>query len=112
MTKLFVVGFPREMDEMELAQLFTPYGDIGLLTIVREQAGGKSKGFGFIQMDDAGAKNAIATLNGYAFGDRLLEVRIDEDKQLPAPKPSFKPKPNFSPAIVQAVKKKRPRISR
>jgi RNA recognition motif-containing protein len=112
MTKLFAVGFPREMDEMELAQLFALYGDIELLTIAREQAGGKSKGFGFIQMDDAGAKNAITALNGYAFGDRLLEVRISEDKQPPPTKPSFKPKPDFSPANGPAIKKKRPRINR
>lgn len=112
MTKLFAVGFPREMDEMELAQLFGPYGDIQLLTIARDKISGKSKGFGFIQMDDAGAKDAIAALNGYAFGDRLLEVRIAEEKQLPLPKPSFKPKPEFTRETIQPVRKKRPRLSR
>jgi len=30
--KLFVVGFSREMDEIQLAQLFGPYGEIILLT--------------------------------------------------------------------------------
>ncbi len=112
MTKLFAVGFPREMDEMELAQLFGPYGDILLLTIARDQISGKSKGFGFIQMDDVGAHEAIAALNGYAFGDRLLEVRIAEEKQQPIFKPAFKPKLDFSREATPQAKKKRPRLSR
>jgi len=112
MTKLFAVGFPREMDEMELAQLFGPYGNIELLTIARDKISGKSKGFGFIQMDDAGAGYAIAALNGYAFGDRILEVRIADDTQQPASKPVLKAKPAFTHAADQPVRKKRPRINK
>lgn len=111
-TKLFAVGIPREMDEMGLAQLFGPYGDIQLLTIARDQASGKSKGYAFILMDDTGAKDAIAALDDYALGDRLLEVRIADEKPQPAAKPSFKPKPTFHPPTSQSVRKKRPRISR
>ena len=110
MIKLFVVGFPRDMDEMQLAQLFGPYGNIQLLTIARDKDSGKSKGFGFIQMDDQGAEQATASLNGYAFGDRLLEVRIAEDKQQPAKKPFSKPKIDYIPATNNPAKKKRPRI--
>jgi len=106
MIKLFVVGFPREMDEMQLAQLFAPYGEIKLLTIARDQIGGKSKGFGFIQIEDEGAKQAINALDGYSFGDRKLEVRIAGDKKQPAQRPPF------NAEARQRVKKKRPRISR
>lgn len=113
MTKLFVVGFPREMDEMGLAQLFGPYGDILLLTIARDKDSGKSKGFGFIQMDDTGAAQAIDALHGYAFGDRLLEVRIAEDKQAPPKPPISQRKSAFTPPATNApIKKKRPRLSR
>lgn len=114
MIKLFVVGFPREMEEMELAQLFGPYGDINLLTIARDQLSGKSKGFGFIQMaDQQGAKQAIEALNGYAFGDRQLEVRIAEEKPAPTNKPFSRPAPKYVPvATGSAIKKKRPRLSK
>jgi RNA recognition motif-containing protein len=112
MTKLFVVGFPREMDEMQLAQLFGPCGDIQLLTIARDKVSGKSKGFGFIQMDDAGATQAITALDGYAFGERKLEVRIAEDNQEPVKKPFNKPKINYVPVTGNPVKKKRPRITK
>ena len=100
MTKLFVVGFPREMDEMTLAQLFGPHGDIDILTIVRDKFTKQSKGFGFIHMKDAeGAQLAIEALDGKEFGDRKLEVRIAEDKPAPvngnrAPQKRFPPRNN------------------
>jgi RNA recognition motif-containing protein len=114
MIKLFVVGFPREMQEMELAQLFGPYGDIILLTIARDKISGKSKGFGFIQMADRqSADQAIAALNGYAFGDRQLEVRIAEETTLPPKRITAPPKPNYIPVSrEQPAKKKRPRLSK
>ena len=110
MTKLFAVGFPRTLDEMQLAQLFAPYGDIELLTIVRDKLTLESKGFGFIHMKtETGAQEAMQALNGTTFGDRQMEVRLAEDKE-PAPaKPLYRsvPKPGAT-----AQKKKRPRITR
>ncbi|MES2061210.1 MAG: RNA-binding protein [Bacteroidota bacterium] len=117
MIKLFVVGFPREMDEMQLAQLFGPHGDIELLTIVRDKFTQHSKGFGFVQMKDMeGAQLAIEALDGMAFGDRTLEVRIAEDKPAPVPpvrRPVAMPRHQQQPPQPIAVeKKKRPRLSR
>jgi RNA recognition motif-containing protein len=116
MIKLFVVGFPREMDEMQLAQLFGPHGDIELLTIVRDKFTQHSKGFGFVQMKDAeGAQLAIEALDGMTFGDRKLEVRIAEEKTLPSPirrpvsMPRYQPK---QPQPIAVEKKKRPRLSK
>jgi RNA recognition motif-containing protein len=112
MTKLFIVGLPREMDEMQLAQLFGPFGDIKLLTIIRDKSNSTSKGYGFIQMDDQDADSAIAGLNGYTIGDRQIEVRIADEKLEPPAKPAFKAKPVYIPLSANPVKKKRPRISK
>jgi RNA recognition motif-containing protein len=82
MTKLFAVGFPRTIDEIGLAQLFAPYGDIELLTIIRDKFTLESKGFGFIHMKTAtGAQEAIHALNGTNFGDRQMEVRLTSAHQ-------------------------------
>jgi RNA recognition motif-containing protein len=35
LVKLFVGGFPLEIDELELAKLFAPHGDISTIKIVR-----------------------------------------------------------------------------
>lgn len=111
MTKLFAVGFPREFDELQLAQLFAPYGDIDLLTIVREQISGQSKGFGFVHMKHAtGAQEAIKALNGYPFDDRQMEVRLADEKPAPVKRVSAPPK--YVPVARVPEKKKRPRISK
>lgn len=110
MTKLFVVGFPRTMDELQLAKLFGPHGDIDLVTIVRDQTTKESKGFGFVHMKtDNGAFNAIQALDGHAFGDRKLEVRLAEDKSTAPPKPVYEQVPKAAPP---PQKKKRPRLQR
>lgn len=110
MTKLFAVGFPRTLDEMQLAQLFGPFGDIELITIIRDKFTQESKGFGFIHMkNENDALEAIETLNGKTFGDRQMEVRLAEEKEPVISKPIYKPVPKTSNA---PQKKKRPRLGR
>lgn len=110
MTKLFAVGFPRDLDEMQLAQLFAPYGDIELLTIVRDKLTLESKGFGFVHMKTAtGAQEAVQALNGTTFGDRQMEVRFTEDKEAPPAKPLYKA---VQKTKIPEPKKKRPRLGR
>lgn len=95
MTKLFVVGLPRDMEETELLEIFSAYGQVGLITIVTEKETGQSKGYAFVHMDDkAGAQRAIDALNGAEIDDRTITVRIAE-------------KP---PVVEKGPKKKRPRI--
>jgi RNA recognition motif-containing protein len=111
MTKLFAVGFPRELDELQLAQMFGPYGDIELLTIMRDQVTGRSKGFGFIHMrTESGAMNAIEALNGKPFGDRQMEVRLAEDKEAVQSRPVYQPVKKHKAATPE--KKKRPRLNK
>jgi len=108
MTKLFVTGLPRKMDEMQLAQLFAPCGDIDLLTILCDKITGKSKGAAFVHMKtDEGANEAIAVLDGFVIGDNKLEVRLAGDKPAPAPKYGAPKRNGFAPA-----KNKRPRLNR
>jgi len=95
MTKLFVVGFPRDMDQTELLELFSLHGLVDLVTIVTDKDTGQSLGYGFIHMNDqAGASRAITALNGAEIDDRTISVRVADDKSQPAP---------------PIVKKKRPR---
>ena len=114
MSKLFAVGFPRDFDELQLAQLFAPYGDIELLTIVRDRSNGESKGYGFVHMKtQASAEGAIAALNGHPFGDRQMEVRRADEKPVPVQRSVTKSRyVPARPAVEQAPKKKRPRLSR
>lgn len=80
MYKLFIGGFPLDMDEMGLAQMVGPFGDIGTLKIVRDKKTRICKGYAFIEMTSReGAEQATEALDGLEMGDRKLRVSIREE---------------------------------
>lgn len=117
MAKLFIVGFPKDMEEIELVELFSSYGTVNTVTIVTDKESGESKGYGFITMtDQADADRAIAAMDGAEIDDRKISVRIAEDKRPPSPEPikkSFIPKAGLTQrrAEPEPIRKKRPRRS-
>jgi RNA recognition motif-containing protein len=93
MAKLFIVGFPKDMQEIELVEMFSAHGTVNTVTIVTDKNTGESKGYGFITMtDDAGAERAIQELHGIQIDGRTLNVRFAEEKQPTKPAVSLRPK--------------------
>lgn len=79
MVKLFVVGFPLMMGEIELLEIFSNYCLVSQLNIVKEN--GQSLGYGFVDVQDlAAAKRAIDALNGKFIGNRKINVKIAEKR--------------------------------
>ena len=75
MTKIYVGGLPYDTDDSQLSQMFASYGEIASSRVITDRDTGRSKGFGFVEMnDDAGAKKAIAELNEAELGGRTLTV--------------------------------------
>lgn len=117
MIKLFIVVIPRDMEESELIELFSVYGQVNSVTIVTDVESGKSQGYGFLVMTDkAGADRAIAAMDGATIDDRTISVRIAEDKKNNTQKVfTTKEGPAFvSPQLrdqtqPDPVRKKRPR---
>jgi RNA recognition motif-containing protein len=100
MIKLFVGGFPLDMDEQQLAELIAPHGDIVTIKLVRDKKTRVCKGYGFVEVSDrTSAENVILALNGQQMGDRQLTVSIREEEPVKAVIKK-----------MEAVKKKRPRI--
>ncbi len=80
MIKLFIGGFPLDMDEMKVVQLVAPHADVLTIKLVRDRATKVCKGYGFIEVPDlTHAQNAITELNGTALGDRVLTLNIVPD---------------------------------
>jgi cold-inducible RNA-binding protein len=74
-TRIYVGNLPYSATNEQLAQLFTQYGEVSEATIVMDRDSGRSKGFGFVQMeDDAAARAAIDALNGTTLDDRTIRV--------------------------------------
>ncbi|HZP49310.1 MAG TPA: RNA-binding protein [Vicinamibacterales bacterium] len=73
--KLYVGNLPYQVDESELQQLFAQSGGVESVTIMRDQATGRARGFGFVEMSThEDAQKAIDTFNGHELGGRSLTV--------------------------------------
>lgn len=81
MVKLFVGGFPLDIEEIELIKLFNNFTEIKTIKIVRDKVTRKCKGYAFLETtDQAGAEMAINALHGKIMGEKELTVKIVEDK--------------------------------
>jgi RNA recognition motif-containing protein len=103
MVKLFIGGFPLDMDEMQLAQLISPHGDISTLKIVRDKKTKICKGYAFVEVkNDEDALKVTAALDEQTIADRQLSVRLVAEPKIP---------PQVSKAReTPPVRKKRPRL--
>jgi cold-inducible RNA-binding protein len=73
--KLYVGNLSYETVNSDLEQLMAPHGTVLSAEVIMDRSTGRSKGFGFVEMDsDAGAQAAISALNGQPHGERTLTV--------------------------------------
>ena len=73
--KLYVGNLPFNVDEQALRDLFAASGTVDSVSIMRDQATGRARGFAFVEMaTDEDAQNAISTLNNSSLGGRNLTV--------------------------------------
>jgi len=72
--KLFVGNLSFQTTEADLTSAFEQCGAVESVSIISDRDTGRSKGFGFIVMEEEGATKAIATLNGSQLNGRTLTV--------------------------------------
>jgi RNA recognition motif-containing protein len=73
--KIYVGNLSYATGEAELTQLFTGLGTVDSVQVIRDRATGRSKGFGFVEMnDDQEANAACQALNQREFDGRRLNV--------------------------------------
>ena len=73
--KLYVGNLPYETGEADLQELFARSGNVESVTVMRDMATGRARGFAFVEMStDAEAQKAITELNAYQLGGRSLTV--------------------------------------
>ncbi len=74
---IFVAGLSYQINDADLKELFEEYGAISSAKIITDRDTGRSKGFGFVEMDDeAEAQRAIDELNDAEFDGRTLAVSV------------------------------------
>ena len=70
---LYVGNLPFGTTTDDLRDLFAQYGNVKSAQVVMDRETGRSRGFGFVEMND-GAEAAIDALNGKDFQGRSLAV--------------------------------------
>ncbi len=72
--RIYVGNLSWASTEEELRQLFDEYGSVTDVSVITDRDTGRSRGFGFVEMEGDGGKEAIAALDGTEFGGRRLTV--------------------------------------
>jgi len=81
--RIYVGNLSFQTTEDDLSDFFKKAGAIESVSIIADRETGRSKGFGFVEMNDEDADKAIAELNGQELNGRALtvnEARPREDR--------------------------------
>jgi len=81
---LYLGNLPWTVTEDEITQLVGQHAHVVATRIVKDKMTGRSRGFGFVEIEDEDAEKAIKALNGFKLKDRNLvvnEARPKESRQ-------------------------------
>ncbi len=71
---IYVGNLPWSATEDEIRNAFSEFGEVTSVKLIEDRETGRPRGFGFVEMDDAGALEAIENLDGKDFGGRNIKV--------------------------------------
>lgn len=74
--KIYVGNLSFGTSDEDLRKLFEQHGTVSSANVITDRETGRSRGFGFVEMEDDEASAAISALNGTELDGRSL--RIDE----------------------------------
>ena len=80
MKKIYVGNLPFSTTDDDLRDLFARHGEVSSASVVMDRESGRSRGFGFVEMETANADTAITALNGRDVGGRSLRVNEAESR--------------------------------
>jgi RNA recognition motif-containing protein len=79
--KLYVGNLPFSITEDELRAAFESHGSVTSVNVITDRETGRSRGFGFVEMEDASAADAATrALDGSDMGGRTLRVNEAHDR--------------------------------
>ncbi|MDO9633069.1 MAG: RNA-binding protein [Humidesulfovibrio sp.] len=85
---IYVGNIPFSASEEDLRNMFGQYGEVMSVKFINDRETGRFRGFGFVEMDDSSAKQAIDALNGKEIAGRALRVNEAQERQ-PRPRRDY-----------------------
>ena len=80
--KLFVGSISWNLTWQELKEAFSEFGEVGFVKIVKDRETGRSKGFSFVEFENAeDAATAKEAMDGKELDGREIKVDFAEDKR-------------------------------
>jgi RNA recognition motif-containing protein len=77
---IFVGNLPWATTDEDLHELFSQYGEVKRAKIVVDRETNRSRGFGFVDMEEVDAQKAIDAWNGQVYGARPLTVNLAQSR--------------------------------
>ncbi len=78
--KLFVGNLPWSVSDLQLQNLFSEHGDVQSARVITDRETGRSRGFGFVEMEVNDVSGVISAMNGREVEGRPLRVNEAEDR--------------------------------
>jgi cold-inducible RNA-binding protein len=72
--KLYVGNLPFETNDASLNEAFSQHGAVSSANVVMDRETGRSRGFGFVEMNGSDARTAMEQMDGFEMGGRRLKV--------------------------------------
>ncbi|MDI7248018.1 MAG: RNA-binding protein [Bacillota bacterium] len=82
MTKTLYVGnLPWGVTEEDLNEAFRAVADVKSTRVITDRETGRSRGFGFVEVDDEDVERVVAAMNGTDLGGRQIIVNEARPRQ-------------------------------
>jgi RNA recognition motif-containing protein len=79
---IYVSNLPFAVTDEDLRSYFAEYGEVSSAKIIMDKYTNRSKGFGFVEMnDDAAAQKAIGELDGATVEGRAIRVAVAKPRE-------------------------------
>ena len=78
---IYVGNLPWSADDAALSELFSRHGEVISARVITDRDTGRSRGFGFVEMETADGEAAISALNGYEMDGRALRVNEAQERK-------------------------------
>lgn len=80
MKKMFVGNLPPHASDESVSALFSEFGTVRSIEVIRDMFTRKCRGFGFVEMEGHEARAAISALDGKSYDGNILRVRYGEER--------------------------------